>query len=326
MDYKNKYLKYKMKYLSLKQSKKELENLTGGMWKDPSNIHQECSTKENKNKNLNLKEWFVDEVDIETRGKLSFKNKDGITEPNLKFNIIKKTFEGDERRPDLVAMAGLSFKSFCGSAEVITQNIDKLKNKFKNVYIINLNPFKDYQNDACKEYKKIFEDHNGNEDGYMFRTKRTPEEFNEIYGNEIKLDDEIAGIINEIITEKLKLTDVHVLGKCQGGSVSIQLVSKSDVYKALYLAVPGSPSHITPLYKISKERLEKMNFIFGWNDNDDYAFNFTLASINEKAKYDEEIGKLEFEKKANLNCQSYHFTPGNKHEINPELISKIANS
>ena len=40
----------------------------------------------------------------------------------------------------------------------------------------------------------------------------------------------------------------------------------------------------------------------------------------------EEIGKLEFEKKANLNYQSYHFTPGNKHEINPELISKIANS
>ena len=320
MDYKNKYLKYKQKYLSLK------ENLTGGAWRVANDFGRSCKLEEKFKRILELQGWFIDDIKIETRGKLSFKNKEGITEPNLKFNIIRKTFEGDESRPDLVAMAGLSFGSFCGSAEVITQNIEKLRNKFKNVYIINLNPFKNYQNDACKEYDSIKKANNNNKDGYMFRTNLTPEKFNEIYGNEIKLDDEIAGIINEIITEKLGLRNVHILGKCQGGSVSIQLVSKSDVYKALYLAVPGSPSHITPLYKISKERLEKMNFIFGWNDNDDYAFNFTLASINEKAKYDEEIGKLEFEKKANLNYQSYHFTPGNKHEINPELISKIANS
>jgi hypothetical protein len=35
----------------------------------------------------------------------------------------------------------------------------------------------------------------------MFRTNLTPEKFNEIYGNEIKLDNEISGIVNEIITE-----------------------------------------------------------------------------------------------------------------------------
>jgi hypothetical protein len=320
MDFKNKYLKYKLKYLNLKQ------NLNGGIWRVANDFGRSCKSEVKFKRYLELQGWFIDDINIETIGKLSFKNKEGITEPNLKFNIIRKTFDGDESRPDLVAMAGLSFGSFCGSAEVITQNIEKLRNKFKNVYIINLNPFKIYQEDACKEYGSIKRANNDNKDGYMFRTNLTPERFNEIYGNEIKLDDEIAGIINEIITEKLGLRNVHILGKCQGGSVSIQLVSKSDVYKALYLAVPGSPSHITPLYKISKERLEKMNFIFGWNDNDNYAFNFTLASINEKAKYDEEIGKLEFEKKANLNCQSYHFTPGNKHEINPELISKIANS
>ena len=100
------------------------------------------------------------------------------------------------------------------------------------------------------------------------------------------------------------------------------------------LAVPGSVTHITPLYNIPPKRLESMHFIFGWNENDDYAFNWNKRSSTEKEIYDEEMGKLEAKKKIGINYESYMFRPGNKtpegkddgHQPPDKLFDKIAKS
>ena len=148
--------------------------------------------------------------------------------------------------------------------------------------------------------------------------------YNELYGPEREFTNKLAEDLHTLIKDKLKLTNVHLLGKCQGGSNVISIISTGDdIYKGLYLAVPGAAYNIEPLYKLSSERLEDITFIFGWNKDDEYGFGFNI-SINEKAVYDEEIGKLEEKKNVKLNYESYVFKPGNGHEINPELITKIA--
>jgi len=300
MDYQNKYLKYKTKYLTLKAQQ------TGGGWEDAEEYGKTVPTV------LDLTGWKINQYTVEYK-------KDTLT-----FNIIKYSFDepGDdaEYKPVLFAMAGVSSRSFSNSAKVIVDNIEKLRKKFSSVYMINYDPLKDYQNTACGTYKKLKE-----EEKSMLRKDLSSEELGIIYKDEIDLNIEIASIMNKIITEDLKLKNVHLLGKCNGGFVCLELVSMSDIYNALYLAVPGSPIHIQPLTKLSTERLENIDFMFGWNDNDDYKFNFTPESRMEKDVYDSEMEKLrKLKKLSHLSYKSYMFPDGNGHEINVELIKRLS--
>lgn len=290
MDYENKYLKYKTKYLTLRSLQ------IGGGWKDAEEYGKTLPTA------LDLKGWKLKE----------FESK--YNDETLTFNIIKFSFEETEDKPVLFAMAGVSSKSFSNSAQVVVGNIEKLRAKFSSVYMINYDPLKQYQNKACGSYDKIKADKKT-----MLRKELTDKELNSMYKDEIDLNIEIAVMMNKIITEDLKLKDVHLLGKCNGGFVCLELVSMNNIYKALYLAVPGSPIHIQPLTKLSAKRLKEIDFIFGWNDNDDYKFNFTPESKLEKDIYDSEMGKL-----GALKYKSYMFPDGNGHEINADLIDKIA--
>ena len=324
MDYYSKYLKYKSKYLSFKNGFRFSQYggaAVGGAggggggeleWTSAVEFGKTCndSAKGEKSKfprDLDLAGWMKTDIDI--NGKV--------------LNVIKKKLNEDEGNPVLVAMAGISLNSFCGSAEIIVRNIDKLKNKYKAVYIINQDPYKTDQNTVCGARDEIIKA-KGNPS--ILRKDLSSKELEDIYKPEIDLMIEMAKVINTIIIKKLHLNNVHLLGKCNGGGIALELVTMGNVYKALYLAVPANPWHIKPLYKLSRDRLEEINFIFGWNKNDDYKFNFQSASINEKAVYDEEIGKLEEAMEVKLNYESYVFKPGNGHEINDKLIDKIAKS
>jgi hypothetical protein len=318
MDYYSKYLKYKSKYLSFKNSLGYSQYggaLSGSgelEWVSAVEFGKTCndSAKGEKSKfprDLDLAGWMKADINMD----------DNI------LNVVKKTLNEDEGKPTLVAMAGISLNSFCGSSEIIVRNIDKLKNKFKAVYIINQDSFKTVQNTVCGVRDEIIKA-KGNPS--ILRKDLSEKDLEDIYKPEIDLIVDMAKIINKIITQKLNLNNVHLLGKCNGGAIALELVSINNIYKALYLAVPGNPLHIKPLYKLSRDRLEEINFIFGWNKNDDYKFNFQSASINEKAVYDEEIGKLEEAMEVKLNYESYVFKPGNGHEVNDKLIDKIAKS
>lgn len=289
MDYEDKYLKYKTKYLTLKAQQ------TGGGWDNAEEYGKTLPTV------LDLTGWKINQYNAEYK-------KDTLT-----FNIIKYSFDESEDKPVLFAMAGISSKSFSNSAKVIVENVDKLKAKFSSVYMINYDPLKQYQIEACRTYDDL------KDRKTMLRKELSDKELNIIYKAEIDLNIEIASIMNKIITEDLKLKNVHLLGKCNGGFVGLELVSMSNIYKALYLAVPGSPIHIQPLTKLSAKRLKEIDFIFGWNDNDDYKFNFTPESRMEKDIYDSEMEKLGVSK-----YKSYMFPAGNGHEINADLINKIA--
>ena len=70
--------------------------------------------------------------------------------------------------------------------------------------------------------------------------------------------------------------------------------------------------------------MKEIDFIFGWNDNDDYKFNFTPESRMEKDVYDTEMRQLGKIKDVELKYKSYMFPNGNGHEINADLIDKIA--
>lgn len=330
MDFYNKYLKYKSKYLGLKNNLSFLQN--GGAlgthldWESAVDFGKKCNDSSAEKprfpRDLNLSGWLKTDIKVNDK--------------NLE--VIKKSFEETGDKPILVAMGGISTNSFCGSSEIIVQNVELLKDKFKAIYIINTNEYKKEQGKACDHKDAIT-------DGLRERCKFMKEKENDIrrkmkenikdkdeyrryydklYGPEREFTNNLAQDIHNLIKNKLKLTNVHLLGKCQGGSNMLSVISTGDeIYKALYLAVPGAAYNIEPLYNLTPARLEDITFIFGWNKNDDYGFGFNI-SINEKAVYDEEIGKLEEEKKVQLNYESYVFTPGNGHEINSKLIAKIA--
>ena len=211
MDFVNKYLKYKTKYLTLRSLQ------IGGGWKDAEEYGKTLPTS------LDLKGWKLKEFDALYK------------DETLTFNIIKYSFEEFEEsgyKPVLFAMAGISSKSFSNSAQVIVGNIEKLRGKFSSVYMINYDPLKQYQNKACESYDKIKADKKS-----MLRKDLSSKELGVIYKDEIDLNIEIASIMNEIITSKLELKNVHLLGKCNGGFVALELVSMSDIYKALYRQV-----------------------------------------------------------------------------------------
>jgi hypothetical protein len=342
MEFYEKYLKYKVKYLSLKNLKQNGggKKLLGGGWEDATAFGKSCNDsslgeKAKFPRDVDLsKDWKVNEYSISTKDILTFKNlKKESIEDNLTFDVIRKIYDEDAEKPVLFAMAGISKNSFCGTTEILAANEEKLRGKFKEVYMVNLNSLKNYQDDACQTYRnprfdeiKKESEATGNPIKSMLRKDLSRSQLLDVYDGEIKLSQEIAKLIHKLIVENLALKKVHLLGKCAGGAICIDLVNESDIYEALYLAVPGSPIHILPLYKLSKERLEKMHFIFGWNANDDYEFNFNGKSSTEKEIYDEEMGKLEAAKNVGINYESYMFRPGNGHQPNPKLFDKIGKS
>ena len=285
--YKNKYLKYKNKYIKLK-----IGNQLGGVIIDNTN---------NRDTLIEFLETITIPPEI---SKITYNVNGNI------IHIIKIILNTDDK-PVLFTLAGISHNSFIGTSKVILSKLDLLREKFKEVYLVEYASFRKKQDDACN-----------------IRDKDTSEDINKIYKPELDMNNEIADNLNDIIVE-LKLTNVHLLGKCNGAWVVSLLLIKNAIYKGLYLAVPGIPFNVNILNELTKDRLKEINFVFGWVKQDGYRFHWGRKSFEEKEVYDETINTIQKEKGIKIKYESIIYDNNQAeeekkyHEIFPDMIEHI---
>jgi hypothetical protein len=221
---------------------------------------------------------------------------DGKPEPNFKgwtlikikeFYIYENLIEESEK-PNLFVMSGFSIDSVCECAPIIIDKLDVLRTKYRAVYIINLTPFKKLQGDACKIRDELV-DHTletfakGSPEYLAYvKSVQNRETRN---AAEIALNNQIGGIIHSLITT-LKLSNVHLLGKCAGGGVAISMVNISPIYTGLFLAVPSSPPDVRHL---SPPVLRNVKFRFSWNLMDVYVFDWHKQEAEGRVSADEKV-------------------------------------
>jgi hypothetical protein len=231
---------------------------------------------------------------------------------NNSIHIVKIVLNQDDK-PVLFVVAGISHKSFLGTSHIILNKLTELGTKFKEIYLVEYDSFKDNQNEACINRDKI---------------KIKSKDIDKIYNPELEMNDQIANYLNNIITNILQLTNVHLLGKCNGAWIITLLLLKNPIYKGLYLAVPGIPFNIDILDQLRDDRLEEINFIFGWLKQDGYLFNWGRKSNQEKKYYDETIEDIKG-KRLTIKYKSIEYDNGEKedpkkyHELYPGMIDDI---
>lgn len=252
-----------------------------------------------------------------------------------KFKIIKKVLTGDESKPNLVAMAGFSEKSFCASTSVIVKNLYKIQDMFNCVYVICFDEkvFKKYQTDACGyRDNNIAEELGLSKDELLEKLKE--EEFYKILVTELENEEvrekifepetELNQILGKVVDKLIRcagITNVHLLGKCAGGGVAIHTFTKCDIYQALYLAVPASPTNVEHLRTVG---LGGRKIIIAWDKRDAYRFSWGLSN-QEKASYEETLKDMSADYiVAEFNEGNPH--PKDYHEIPDQLFDLIAKS
>ena len=122
-----KYKKYYNKYLNIKKN----INLLGG-----SMIHQTNDIQE-------IKEFLELQHIPNNISKLTYKIDD------KDFYLINIKLNDDDNKPILFLLAGMSHKSFLGTSNIILSKLDELKNKFKEIYLLEYASFKPDQINAC---------------------------------------------------------------------------------------------------------------------------------------------------------------------------------
>ena len=237
------------------------------------------------------------------------------------FRVIEKVMDKDAtEKPVLVAMAGYSVNSFCGSSNIIMSNLDKLKDKYKAIYVICYDEkiFKEFSSRAADDRDKQRASKNELLNNPIDSIKYREFVFGGEVG-EINMYTELGSIVDKVI-RCLKLTNVHLLGKSAGGGTAMNIVYTNPIYKRLYLAVPAHPTYCKSLEKLG-DRLNEMKVIIGWNENDDLDLAGVLS--NKNMEYFEPILQDLKKRYPGFQYEQHRFKPGNKHEINPELLALI---
>jgi len=241
------------------------------------------------------------------------------------FNVIEKVFDKDSKtKPVLVAMAGYSVSSFCGSSQIIIENLHFLNRKYKAIYIIN------YNQEKFKGFSKLAGDQRDiqrgkpvDENPPLSKPIDSLEYREFVFGSpkgEIEMYTELGAIVDKVI-RCLGLTNVHLLGKSAGGGTAMNIVYTNPIYKRLYLAVPAHPTFCKSLEKLG-HRLNEMKVIIGWNENDDH--NLAGVPSNKNMELFEPILAGLKSRYSEFQYEQHRFKPGNFHEINPELLKLIA--
>ena len=337
MEYKQKYLKYKHKYLELKggQNKYIVGNIVeGNDFNSKARIEEVLEEGLSYNlKDINppyiirrniaeqdLKDFKIenpkDKNIIDDKKKyppLDLSDWDFITiSGNFRgiltpFTIYRHKFNDDRTRPNLVVMSGFSANSVRESGYVIKDKLPVLSKKYSSVYIINLSPFKKPQNDACDvrdayilslltqsqkdtfdaiktaEEKKAFLNRPEFKEICRQKSKEDPMHREKKNSEEIQVYKDASVTINELLS-KLRLENVHLLGECAGGGLSIYTANQSSIYTGLFLAVPSSPLNIRVL---SDEVLKRVKFRFSWNINDEVQYDWHKEEMDNKNSFDE---------------------------------------
>jgi hypothetical protein len=241
------------------------------------------------------------------------------------FRVIEKIFDDNRSKPNLVAMAGYSDKSFCGSSQIIFENLDLLKDKYRAVYIIcyDEEKFKGFAERAA-----IIRDAQKAKDKSTNPALSAPIESLEykefVWGEkhgEIDMYNELSAIVDKVI-RCLGITKVHLLGKSAGGGTAMNIVSTNPIYERLYLAVPAHPTFCKSLEKLGN-RLNTMKVIIGWNKNDDRDLG-GIPSNKHIGLFEPMLADMK-RRYPGFQYEQHMFEPGNFHEINPELLRLAAN-
>jgi len=229
--------------------------------------------------------------------------------------IYSMVLSSDTSRPSHIVVTGISSRSMEATSQVICERLHIYEKKYHMILIVKFcyngdTRIKDIQEKIC-----IARDND--ED----KTK----ERDELYKDELKFYDHCAIAINKMIQEFFKLQAVEVLGKCAGGCIAIYLVTKSPVYTALYLAVPGSPMNCKKLHELGKSRMRSMRFLFGWAIDDNYMFPWGNKSRDEKEVYDYTMNRFSQIVGHHLTYQSRYYG-SSCHEVPHDMINDICNS
>jgi hypothetical protein len=292
MSYKEKLLKYKNKYYSLKNK----INQKGGT---VTKLSEPDGTFIFPISDPRIT-WSTFNTDIKLYS----------YEESFNLNLVKIQLNDDLTKPILFVIAGFSQDSFMSAAYVILTKLKLLGTKFTSIYILDYSSMKKFQDTICGERKT---------DLGHFDTE--PEE---------RLNKKIATSIHEILT-MLNLDNIHLLGKSNGGwIVTLLLKMYPELYKGLYLAVPGIPNPDKYLLRMDPSILEGINFVFGFSQQDNYKFSFGKISNQEKDRYDDILFNLK-EKIPELKYRTYMENnglppPENKkdaHELYQSMIDHI---
>jgi len=199
------------------------------------------------------------------------------------FKIIKNESNPDKSKPNLVAMAGFSFRSFCASTSVIVKNLEKIKGMFNCVYVICFtDEVKDkLQTDACKSRDANITKEIGTlTEEELVDILKDKEVRKKIFKSETDLNEKLGNVVDKLI-RCAGITNVHLLGKCAGGGVAIHTFTKSNIYQALYLAVPASPTNVEHLRETKGEiDISGKKIIIAWDRRD--AFKFKWGKSNQE--------------------------------------------
>jgi hypothetical protein len=229
--------------------------------------------------------------------------------------IYSMVLSPDTSLPSHLVITGISPRSMEQTSQVICNRLHVYEKKYHMILIVKFcyngdTRVKDIQEKICKA-----RDENEN------KTK----EREELYRDELQFYDFCAIGINKMIQETFKLKEVEVLGKCAGGCIAIHLVTKSPIYTALYLAVPGSPTNCKKLHELGKSRMRRMRFLFGWAVDDNYLFPWGNQSKNEKEVYDYTMDRFSKIVGHHLNYRSRYYG-SSQHEVPHDMIDDICNS
>ena len=254
------------------------------------------------------------------------------------FHIIFKIFENAHLKnlPNLVVLPGFSLKSFCGSTNVIFNNLEYIMNHFSSLYIICYDDakIKSLQKTACTIRDKFLEDKSITLYDISDQSKYT-----EAYMPEIAMNENIAICIDKILRSPvINLSNVHLLGKSASGGVAIHTIDKSDIYTGLYLTVPSSPLDVKYLLDIDEKRLyhiTKIKYRFAWS-NDVYKFTWFskynmqfedkelhLSSRDEYTRYENTMHQFNLKNGGMVDYKLARFDNSFGHEIPNQLFSKF---
>jgi hypothetical protein len=241
------------------------------------------------------------------------------------FNVIEKRIDiTSSSKPNLVVMAGFSTNSFCGTSEIIMMHssIEELSKKYRAIYIINYDEkvFKDALNKSFNDDKEANKTFDPAADKHSLDSRL------KLKFNELKMLDEFGRVIDKILRcPDLDLKNVHLLGKSIGSGLALYTIDKSDIYTALFLAVPANPTYMWPLENLSPERLKSIIIKCGFNKNDNRDL-YGILSCENPPYFQKSIEELSTKTPELLkNYKQYEFEPGNYHEVNPAFIYLIVN-
>jgi hypothetical protein len=349
INYLKKYNKYYTKYKNIKK------NILGGASNEAQIISLPLElNKESTNDTTIIRSFLAPDLK-DTKYKYS---KIEYEINDKKVYIIKIVLNEEVDKPVLFALAGMSHKSFLGTSNIIISKLDDLAIKFKEIYLLEYDSFKREQMIACQKRDELIQNagmqnfelmsiddlitKKQDRDGHgliefigasAFDTMSLDDKLKNVFFEpELELNNKIAKIINFIIKD-LKLSHIHLLGKCNGAWIATILITNEtspEIYKGLYLAVPGIPGSVEDLKKLDVNKLKDINFVFGWIKQDAYNFKWGKKSFEEKDRYDKIMQDI-IDKNIDIdikyhshiydnNCQAH---PNIFHEIYPDMIESI---